>query len=39
VYGTGIDSDTQFKMFVDRGADAVIENVNLLPHLLESLNH
>lgn len=39
VYGTGIDSGTQFKMFVDRGADAVIDNVNLLPHLFESLNH
>ena len=39
VYGTGIDSNAQFKMFVDRGADAIIENVNLLPHLLKSLNH
>ncbi|MGH9933884.1 MAG: phosphatase, partial [Nitrososphaerales archaeon] len=39
VYGTGIDSDAQYKMFIDRGADAIIENVNLLPHLLESLNH
>ncbi len=39
VYGTGIDSNAQFKMFLDRGADAMIENINLLPHLLKSLNH
>jgi len=39
VYGTGIDRNIQFKMFVDRSADAIIENVNLLPHLLKSLNH
>lgn len=39
VYGTGVDSSAQFKMFVDRGADAIIENINLLPHLLKSLNH
>jgi len=38
VYGTGIDSNAQLKMFVDRGADAIIENVNLLPHLLKSLD-
>jgi len=39
VYGTGIDSNAQFKMFVDIGADAIIENINLLPHLLKSLSH
>ncbi len=39
VYGTGIDNDAQYKMFVDRGVDAIIENVNLLPHLFESLKH
>jgi phosphoglycolate phosphatase-like HAD superfamily hydrolase len=38
VYGSGIDRDAQFRMFVDREADAIIENVNLLPHLLKSLN-
>ncbi len=37
VYGTGIDSDAQYKMFVDRGADAIIENVNLLPALIKSI--
>ena len=37
VYGTGIDDDTQFKMFVERGADAIIENINLLPALLKSI--
>ena len=37
VYGTGIDSDAQFKMFVDRGADAIIENINFLPVLLKSI--
>jgi len=36
VYGTGIDSDAQFKMFMDRDVDAIIENVNLLPVLLRS---
>jgi phosphoglycolate phosphatase-like HAD superfamily hydrolase len=36
VYGTGIDSAAQFNMFMDRGADAIIENVNLLPTLLTS---
>ena len=38
VYGSGVDNEAQFKMFMDRDADAIIENVNLLPHLLESLN-
>jgi len=38
VYGTGIDRNAQFKMFMDRGADAIIENVNLLPQLLKSLH-
>lgn len=37
VHGTGIDSDAQFKMFVDRGADAIIDNVNTLPVLLNSI--
>ena len=37
VYGTGIDRNAQFKMFVDRGADAIIENVNLLPTLLKPI--
>jgi len=37
VYGTGIDRNAQFKMFVDREADAIIENVNLLPTLLKSI--
>ncbi len=38
VYGSGVDNEAQFKMFMDRDADAIIENVNLLPYLLESLN-
>ena len=37
VYGTGIDSNAQFKMFMERDADAIIENVNLLPKLLSQL--
>jgi len=37
VYGTGIDSDAQYQMFVDKDADAIIENVNLLPMLLNSI--
>lgn len=37
VYGTGIDSKAQFKMFVDKDVDAIIENVNLLPTLLKAL--
>jgi len=37
VYGTGIDSDAQYKMFVDRDADTIIENVNLLPTLFKSI--
>ncbi|MGH9921187.1 MAG: HAD family hydrolase [Nitrososphaerales archaeon] len=37
VYGTGIDSDAQYKMFVDRGADAIIENINLFPDFMRSV--
>jgi phosphoglycolate phosphatase-like HAD superfamily hydrolase len=37
VYGTGIDRDKQFRMFVEMGADAVIENVNQLSSLLREL--
>jgi hypothetical protein len=37
VYGTGIDRNAQLKMFVDREADAIIENVNLLPSFLKSI--
>ena len=38
VYGSGIDRNAQFSMFVDREADAIIENINLLPYLLKALN-
>jgi phosphoglycolate phosphatase-like HAD superfamily hydrolase len=37
VYGTSVDNTMQFKMFDDRKVDAIIENVNLLPTLLESI--
>ncbi len=37
VYGTGIDREKQFRMFVEMKADAIIENVNQLPFLLRTL--
>ncbi len=37
VYGTSIDSEKQKRAFISKGAYAVIENINLLPSLLNSI--
>lgn len=37
VYGAVPDRDLQFKVFMEREADLIIENINILPHLLKSL--
>jgi phosphoglycolate phosphatase-like HAD superfamily hydrolase len=37
VYGAVPDPDLQFKVFMERKADTIIENVNLLPTLLKSV--
>lgn len=37
VYGIGIDRDALLNMFMERGADAIVESVNLLPAFLESV--
>jgi phosphoglycolate phosphatase-like HAD superfamily hydrolase len=36
VYGAVPDRDLQFKVFMEREADLIIENINVLPHLLKS---
>ncbi|MEM2063031.1 MAG: hypothetical protein QW319_01365 [Candidatus Nitrosocaldus sp.] len=36
VYGTSIDAEKQRQMFISMGSDAIVENVNLLPRLLEA---
>ncbi|MFQ5969809.1 MAG: HAD family hydrolase [Nitrososphaerales archaeon] len=37
VYGIGIDIDALLKMFMERGADAIVESINLLPTFLKSI--
>jgi phosphoglycolate phosphatase-like HAD superfamily hydrolase len=39
IYGSVKDGDTQLKVFKDRNADAIIENINMLPNLLTALRH
>lgn len=39
VYGVVPYRDLQFKAFMDKGADIIIENINILPKLLESFYH
>ncbi len=35
VYGTSIDAEKQKQRFIEMGSDAIIDNVNLLPRLLD----
>jgi hypothetical protein len=39
IYGSVKDGDSQLKVFKDRNADAIIENINMLPNLLTALRH
>ncbi len=38
-YGAVPDTGLQFKVFMERKADLIVESVNILPHLLKSLAH